>query len=224
MSINSTASSHYMSNASIMEWMELKTERLYEQMGAAMDQSDSRVGAEDALNDIKAKIEDLKASGGDAAPLRAEIKEVIAKYGAEFPEVREGLQPIADELEKRAADIQLHAHTPSTAPNANIVGGGRTVNNPTPAKVEPAEKGERVASKQSDEKVAELPHLKISSEDAERWTNQIKDKVDTLGKQDQLGMVHLQDLNGQLSRTKDVASALMASADKAADNIVSHIG
>ena len=36
-------------------------------------------------------------------------------------------------------------------------------------------------------------------------------------------MVHLQDLNAQLNRAKDVASALMASADKAADNIVAHI-
>ncbi len=70
---------------------------------------------------------------------------------------------------------------------------------------------------------AENPHAKISSDDAKRWTEQISDKVDTLGKQDQLGMVHLQDFNAQLNRTKDMASALMASADKAADNIVAHI-
>lgn len=229
MSITSSSGSHYMSNASIMAWMEEKTERLYEQMGTAMDQSNSRADAEDALNDVKTKIDALKASGADAAPLSGEIKDIIARYDAEFPEVRQALQPIADELDKKAADIQLKAQDQWTAPNANRVPGTRSgsMATPTPAQNQNTRKSEPVASKQSDDKVdkvPELPKLTISSDDAERWSNQIKNKVDALGKQDQLGMVHLQDLNGQLNRAKDVASALMASADKAADNIVSHIG
>jgi uncharacterized protein with von Willebrand factor type A (vWA) domain len=100
MSINTTGS-NYMSNTSILEWMELKTETLYGKMKTAMDQSNHRVAAEDALNDIKAKVDDLKASGADAAELRQSINDTIAKYGAEFPEVGEVLQPIADELSKR---------------------------------------------------------------------------------------------------------------------------
>src|SRR6188768_3677937 len=58
MTINTSGSS-YMSNATIMEWMELKTDRLYEKMRGAMDQSNNRVAAEDALNDVKAKLENL---------------------------------------------------------------------------------------------------------------------------------------------------------------------
>lgn len=216
MSINSTGTTHYMSNASIMEWMEAKTERLYEQMGTAMDQSNSRVDAEDALTDIKGKIEDLKANGGDATPLRELLDETIKKYGAEFPEVGEALQPIADELAQRAGDNQYQALNSNTAPNTLPGTRSGTVPGPTPSPNNRpgATHNTRIGP----------PPLKVSSEDADRWSNKIKDKIDTLGKQDQLGMVHLQDLNGQLNRAKDVASALMASADKAADNIVSHIG
>ena len=75
-----------------------------------------------------------------------------------------------------------------------------------------------------DPKKVELPTVKVSSEDAERWTKEIGNKVDTLSKQDQLGLIYIQEFNSQLNRTKDTASALMASADKASDNIVSHIG
>jgi len=220
MSIN-TSGTNYMSNASILEWMEAKTEGLYAKMRAAMDQSNNRVDAEDALNDIKAKIDDLKASGADAGPLRDQINEAIAQYGAEFPEVGEVLQPIADELNQRFEDAQYKVSNPTAPPN-QAANRSNTHSNPPPANPPPT-KGNVGKNTQSLPTKVELPPVKISKEDAERWTKKITDKVDTLGKQDQLGMIHLQEFNAQLNRTKDTASALMASADKAADNIVAHI-
>jgi hypothetical protein len=212
MSINTTGS-NYMSNTSILEWMELKTETLYGKMKTAMDQSNHRVAAEDALNDIKAKVDDLKASGADAAELRQSINDTIAKYGAEFPEVGEVLQPIADELSKR---YEVAPRVRQQIPSNNLPGtrsGSMAVSSgsaPTgPGKLTPP---------------LLPPKVKITSDDAERWTKEIGNKVDTLGKQDQLGLIYIQDFNSQLSRTKDTASALMAAADKASDNIVSHIG
>jgi hypothetical protein len=219
MSINASGT-NYMSNASILEWMELKTERLYAQMRDSMGESNTRVDAEDALNDIKARMADLKASGADASPLRDQINETIKKYGAEFPEVGQVLQPIEDELSTRIEEAQLHQQQPN--PTRQPQPTDRTSSTSSP----PAGAGGETVGKHTEalpDKV-ELPHVKISSEDAERWTNQITEKVDTLGKQDQLGMVHLQDINAQLNRAKDIASALMASADKASDNIVAHIG
>jgi hypothetical protein len=198
--------------------MESKSEGLYEKMRASMDQSNTRVDAQDALNDIKARMEDLKASGEDAGALRAQIDETIAKYGTEFPEVSEVLQPIANELAERAEKSRPRIIKPTTGPTRP-----GTPPSPEPAGSAPA-KGEQVDKRtESLPTKVDFPSVKISKEDAERWSKQITDKGDTLGKQDQLGMVHLQDLNAQLNRAKDVASALMASADKAADNIVAHI-
>jgi len=187
-----------------------------------MDQSNNRVAAEDALNDVKAKLENLKASGADAAPLRQELEATIAKYGAEFPEVGVVLQPIADELRKRSEANRPKNISEQQPPTHSSV-GGRTNNNATPKPTQP--KGEKV-EKLPDEMPplnAQLAQVKIDGEDVKRWSEAISDKIDTLGKQDSLGMIHLQDFSAQINRAKDTASALMASADKAADNIVAHI-
>lgn len=220
---------NYMSNASILAWMETKTENLYTKMRSAMDQSNTRVAAEDALNDIKGKIDSLQASGDDPRALLDQIQETIELYGAEFPEVREVLEPIASELSGQIKDAALTRGS-SDAPPHDLAGQrSGTINadpkpdpdpdpNPTPST------GESVGKNDDPLLSTDNPHAKISSDDAKRWGDQIGKKVDALGKQDQLGMIYLQEVNGQLNRTKDVASALMASADKAADNIVSHIG
>jgi hypothetical protein len=197
MTIN-TSGSNYMSNGTILEWMEMKTERLYGQMRDAMDTSNNRVDAEDALNTVKAKLEELKASGADAGPLRAEIDEIIAKYGNEFPELREALQPISNELGKRMKDNELTRANPANAPQP----GMRTMGSDVPGKPPPSteeEKEEKVEKHAGDVSItSEDPHVKITGEDAERWSKQISDKVDTLGKQDQLGMVVRADgLGGQ---------------------------
>jgi hypothetical protein len=216
-----TSSTNYMSNATILEWMETKTEGLYSKMRASMDQSNNRVAAEDALNDLKGKIDDLKASGADAGPLRDQIEEAIAQHGAEFPEVGEVLQPIANELTQRIEDALLKRVAPTAPPN-HATTRSNTHGNSPPAHPSSAKTNVGKSTHSHSTKV-ELPPVKISKDDAERWTKQITDKVDTLGKEDQLGMIHLQEFNAQLNRTKDTASALMASANKAADNIVSHI-
>jgi F0F1-type ATP synthase membrane subunit b/b' len=192
-----SGSTNYMSNATILAWMELKTEGLYGQMRAAMDQSNDRANAEDALNKIKGKIADAAANGTDATELRADLQAAIDKYGAEFPDVKKTLQPIVDELTKRHEANVYSAHHRMTW--ANI-----SVNLPSdyPVSVDP---------------------VKLTKEDSERWGKEISDQVDAFGKTDQLGMVNIQEFNAQLNQAKNTASSLMDSADKAAQNIIGHI-
>jgi len=238
MSIDTSGSS-YMSTATIMAWMATKTDNLYKKMETAMDASNSRTNAEDALNDVKAKIDELKGSDADADELRQQINDTIDKYGADFPEVAEVLQPIADELTARYEANQPKAMTADTAPNelagdrhpnteAGDSGGDRSggsIGSQSGSPASESGKDENVGEKKlSDDPKVEFPPVKVSSEDAERWTSHIKDKVDTLSKADQLGLIYIQDFNSQINRAQDAASALVASANKAADNTVAHIG
>lgn len=223
----STSGTNYLSNETLMAWMETKTDDLYGKMREAMGESNSRVKAEDALNSMKAKIDELKASGADAGPLKQELDETIKQYEAEFPEVREALEPISNELGKRMEAAALKP-VQTNAPPPNPTGRAYQAAAPTKSTANQtnpnSNQNETVAKKAGDPPLkAELPHVKIEKDDAERWAKAIADKVDVLGKQDSLGMIHLQDLNAQVNRAKDMASALMASADKAADNIVGHI-
>jgi hypothetical protein len=65
--------------------------------------------------------------------------------------------------------------------------------------------------------------IKASSGQIDDWTKTIGDTVDGLGKQDQLGLINIQEFNSQINQAKQIASALMDASDKAANAIISHI-
>jgi hypothetical protein len=65
--------------------------------------------------------------------------------------------------------------------------------------------------------------IKASSAQIDSWTTEIGNTVDGLGKQDQLGLINIQEFNSQINQTKQIASALMDAADKASNAIISHI-
>jgi len=210
MSINAT--SNYMSNADILAWMETKTEGLYEHMRESMDVANTRADAESALDDVKAQLQNAKGNGNDAAAVTQAINDALVKY-KDIPEVTEVLQPMADKLNgeyakaaKDAAIAQATAAALNATPNPGGLGGllldeeiRNAQNNSTPRAV------------------------KLDSADVDNWTKQIGDKVDALGKQDQLGLIQIQEFNSQLNQAKQTASALMDAADKSSSNIINHI-
>jgi hypothetical protein len=211
MSINATT--NYMSSSTIEAWMETKTEDLYGNMGAAMDESNTRADAEDALNKIKADIVNLQKSGQDAAPLQAEMNDALNKYG-DVPEVAQFLQPIADELNQRMGAASLAAANPPQTgyvdPNERrVVLNGGAPEPPTPLPTADAPRPRE--------------NVTVSSDDSDRWTKQVDSAVDGLGKKDQLGLINIQEFNSQINQTKQIASALMDASDKSAQAIISHI-
>ncbi len=192
-----SASTNYMTSSSIEAWMETKTEALYGNMRDAMDVSDTRAKAEEALNDIKAKMSNAAKDGTDTADLQKEIKDTLDKY-KDNPEVVSVLTPIDVDLSTRAAKAEAAAN------HASYVTGtrGQGVYHPATGAPEP---------------------VKLSVDEADRWGKQLGDVVDGLGKQDQLGMINIQEFNSQINQTKQIASALMDAADKANNAIISHI-
>lgn len=187
---NNVSGSNFISNSEILTWMQKKTDGIYGHMRDAMDTSNNRAHAEDALNDIKNQLLQMKTNGKDATEVNAAIHDTVAKYAEEFPEIGKCLQGFADELDERfaaeaAKDIVPHFN-----------GAWLTFDPPKPVTL--------------DEK-------KIDD-----WTKAIGDKVDALGKQDQLGLINIQEFNAQLNQAKQTASALMDAADKTANSIISH--
>ncbi len=188
---STSGTTNYMSNTSILTWMEEKTEGIYGQMRTAMDSSNDRADAEDALNKIKGKIADAAANGTDATQLQADLRDAIHKYGAEFPDLTKTLQPILDDITKRH-DQNVYAST-------HAYGAFGVM------------------------ELRAVDPVKIDKDTSDRWGKEISDQVDAFGKTDQLGMVNIQEFNSQLNQAKNTASALMDSADKATQNIISHI-
>ncbi|MEO8902570.1 MAG: hypothetical protein ABI488_11280 [Polyangiaceae bacterium] len=204
MSINATT--NYMSSSTIEAWMETKTEQLYGNMGAAMDESNTRADAEQCLNELKAKILDLQKSGGDATALQGQLNDALTQF-KDVPELVTVLQPIADDINKRVADASFAAANP---PVFQPSGGGN-----------PSSFARHVSTIPNSPSPPEP--VKITKEDSDNWTSHISDTVDGLGKKDQLGLINIQEFNSQINQTKQIASALMDAADKSANAIISHI-
>ena len=202
MSIN-TSPSNYISNQEILTWMQEKTDGIYGHMRSEMDTSNQRARAEDALNDIKAKILELKTNGGNTDDLRLAINDTLDQY-PDIPEVAKVLQPFATDLNGRhelmlenQMKVAAYQAQKTTTPN------NARANAPPPR--------------------LDTSPVKLSSDQIENWTKDITAKVENLSKQDQLGLINLQEFNAQLNQAKQTASALMDAADKSANAIINHI-
>jgi hypothetical protein len=199
MSITAT---NYLSSSSIDAWMEQKTDSLYGQMRDSMDTSNHRADAENALNDIKAKLLAAKDSGGDANEVRAAIDDALAEY-KDVPEVAQVLQPLHDTIAAKYKASVDAANKPVT--NNGGAHGYHPSSSDPPALHAP-------------------PPVDLSNNEIDDMTKTIGDGVDALGKQDQLGLINIQELNSEINQAKQIASALLDASSKSADAIISHIG
>jgi len=198
MSVSAAGNSNFISNEAIMEWMQTKTDGIYGHMRESMDTSNTRAGAEDALNTVKAKLVDAATRKLPIDDALALVNDTLKKYGDEFPEVKDALQSIADDLNPKQA---AHLARPDDVTSKSTDAHGRIIKT--------TKKG--------------IPPVKVDKEQTDSWSKQISDKVEALSKQDQLGLINIQEFNAQLNQAKQTASALMDSADKAASAIISHI-
>ncbi|HEY1535593.1 MAG TPA: hypothetical protein VGF76_16340 [Polyangiaceae bacterium] len=203
----SVTATNYLSSSSIDAWMEQKTDALYGQMRDSMDTSNRRADAENALNDIKAKLLAAKDGGGDAADVRAAINETLAEY-KDIPEVAQVLQPLA----KTLTDKYVAAANPPAPHPVTNSGGIAHASAPQNIGV------------WGPPSLQAAPQVKLDSGQIDDMTKSIGDAVDALGKQDQLGLINIQELNSEINQAKQIASALLDASSKSADAIISHIG
>jgi hypothetical protein len=192
-----SATSNYMSNDQIIAWMEKKTDDQYGRLENSMDVANARATEEQDLNDIKTLIVDSKTNGGDAQALSDAVNAAIDKY-KDDPEALKVLGPIQSTLkdEYDAASDAASSSTSYSSGGSSMVSLTQTS---TPAPVT------------------------ITDDQRDAWGKSIDGTISDLSKQDELGMVDIQELNSEINQAKQLASALMDSADKSATSIIDHI-
>jgi hypothetical protein len=202
MSISSTGS-NYISPDTIDAWMAMKTEDAYGQMRAGMDTSGHRTDAEKALNGIKNQLLQMKTNGKDASEVTAAIHQAIDQFGDEFPDVKTTLEGMASTLDARA-DAAAQAANSETVVESTDADGNPIVFH-FPATHQPGP-------------------VQLDSKEIDAWTSSIGDAVDGLGKDDQLGLLNLNQLDSHIKQTEQVGSALIDSRNKTLDSIINRIG
>ncbi len=226
----SIAVTGYMSNSDIIAWMEGKTDGLYQSMTSAMSDSDSQADCEAALNKIKGDIANCKADGGDAAAIHDEVNAALAQYG-DVPGVTDVLQPIADNLNKQygtSSPVSGPMHVTGSTYSAGLIAAASYSSAPASPAPDPAwgwgsgTPGVTPPATPPAPPPAP-PKVTITDDQSTTWSQNIGDTIDDLGKKDQLALINIQEFNSEINQTKQMTSALLDSADKSSQDIISHI-
>jgi hypothetical protein len=203
----------YISNEEYLVWMAEHTAEMYEQMGDAMEVSSESVAIQQELTSIKAKLAQLPngsdAAGADWATVRREVEQLLSTHADHpaAPELRALLEPMIESIEsagKRSVEFIQAASSAITDGPDGLIGAARGV----------IEAGETL----------ELGLDVVPSKDAvANWTEQMQGVIDKFGKDDQMALLNIQNLNARIQQATQLASNLISSANQAASSIVHNI-
>lgn len=161
----------YITNGELLAWLANVSDGRYDEMRRLMGGCDDRRVLAKELTELRALMDEAKASR-DYAPLLAAVNELLAAY--------EGTphQPMLEDL---------------------LVGTAKAV--------------EELAT----------AGMVVKDESFDSWGAMIQGQIDSLGKEDQLMLISIQDLHGQINQQTQLTSNLMAAAARALDNTVANI-
>jgi hypothetical protein len=190
---NGVTSSNYVSDSAILAWVQIQQERQYGQLGATMDFETMRGQmATDAAN-IKQDM--LKASNDTKAipALNDEIKAFQDQYGdiTEFADVTAKVAEYAETVSSKAGEMSGLSDQQATWDAL-----------PVPAEGEPDGRGPR----------PEAPGA-LNADDVKAWADTLDKIVDSSNQNEQLGMIHINEIKSTIDHTAEVASQLIKSSN-----------
>jgi hypothetical protein len=190
--------SNFISDENLLAWLAMKQDGLYGELRDHMDMSRARSKLVEDLNHLKGLID---AGGMSHEEATAEINRLLQAYeGTEFEGPLNELfaQPLAElaTVPERAQD-----QIPDLPDSPLFDEDDYDV----PAAVEKAAEDE------------------LSQKTLESLSKAIENKVDALGRDDQLELIQIQSLTADLREVAQLASNLIASSNQAANSIVGNI-
>jgi hypothetical protein len=219
--ISGSGGAHYISDGEIMAWLATTQGNIYDDLQTSMDLSSARAHMTDALVNIKAELQAANDSK-DFKQVDADLQAFMTTYGSnpDFSEACKGLAPLADRIH---SDVQAHsdfdaAHAEWETKNAEYQkevaaspqtsrGFGIQQSNTLQKPVEPQE--------------PEATHY--SDDQIHSWNTLIDGKTDGASKNDQLTMIHIQELKATLDQSSQLGSTFISSGDKTNSAIINNI-
>jgi hypothetical protein len=214
----SAVGGNYISDGAIMAWLAEQQDRIYGDLKDSMDLAERRADFQSALTNVKAQLADANNTK-DFSAVDKQLQDLMATYGSdpEFAEACAQLKPIADRIHgdldykinvypeaKEKFDAAV-ADAQSRVDSGNSGGRGGGLQNGAIHVAKPAE-----------------PTSSYSKEDLDNWTNIVGGQVDNAGRNDQLTMIHIQELKATLDQGSQLASTFISSGDKTTSSILNN--
>lgn len=213
----------YISDGQIMAWLANQQGRIYDDLKDSMDLSEQRADFSNELNTIKSHLQDANESG-DFSKVNAELQSFIDKYGADprFEELCEGLDGLAARISK---DYDAHANY-GDAIDKYKVDAVAYAKQQGEFLLDPNALQEAISSGT----LLAMPEIpvdpgvpKYNDNQMKSWDELISGKTDAASKNDQLTMIHIQELKATLDQGSQLASTFISSGDKTSSAIINNI-
>jgi hypothetical protein len=216
---------NYISDGSLMEWLATQQDRIYGDLRESMDLSETRAHFTDELNSIKSHLQEANDSKNhDFSKVDAELQAFMAKYGSD-PDLAKLSEDIGDIASKVHGDIESHK---SYAENLAIYESKNSAYLEQQAEIaKDPELGIKLLATgtllSEPQKPVEPAVQKYTDDQLESWNGLIGSKTDTASKNDQLTMIHIQELKATLDQGSQLASTFISSGDKTNSSIINNI-
>lgn len=223
MSAVSGGGGNYVSDGSIMEWLALQQDRIYGDLKDSMDLAEKRAGFTDDLNNIKSAIHDANGKK-DFTQVSADMKAFTEKYGAEpeFAELCEGLKGMFDDVCSGGQAMRDYQEKLAAYPAAKAAYEVQQLQFSLDPQLvlDAVSKGTVLAEPELPTKPTEQSY---DDDKLKQWDELIAGKVDVASKNDQLTMIHIQELKATLDQGSQLASTFISSGDKTQSAIINNI-
>lgn len=205
-----------------MSWLAEQQNRLYGDLRGSIDLSQERAEFADQLNNIKAELQAANKSH-DFHKVDQLMQELLHRYeGTEgFDQLCEGLRGMTDTVH---ADQSLRDAYPEQLQQYRLKrneyeAAGGDFKDPV-----------TITKEDGTTRILYIPvpprdpgPLSYDDKTIDAWTNLIGDKLDVVNKNDQLTMIHIQELKSTIDQGSQLASSFISSGDKTSSAIINNI-
>jgi hypothetical protein len=217
---------NYISDGSLMEWLAEQQNRIYGDLRKSMDLSETRADFTEELTTIKAHLQEASGSKNrDFSKVDAELQAFMDKYGSnpDFAKLCEDIGDIAsrvhEDIESQASTYARDCAVYESMHNAYLEQQALIKNDPT-LEVKLEDTGSLLRDPQ---KPVEPAGHEYTDGELKGWDETIGAKTDKASKNDQLTMIHIQELKATLDQGSQLASTFISSGDKTNSSIINNI-
>lgn len=229
----SNIGSSYMSDAAILAWVNAQQNRLYDDLKATMSSQEERARMASDLADLKKDFEMASRHTEKFPEVSAKMEEFIARYGdnPDFAELVETVSEIKTAIDAQIAKGPIFQQEPPRQ-----VGSPAQPNDPN-AIASDIEDGVTAALALAEESgdgslpqpappPADGPPPKygaFTKESIASWLDAIDKKLDASGTNEQLGMIHINEVKSTIDQGTQVASQLIKSSNDSLSAVINNI-
>jgi hypothetical protein len=220
---------NYISDSDIMAWLAQQQDRIYGELRDSLQVSKGRAEFADAINNIKTALHQAnEKSPPDFSGVNQQLQELLKTYGSDpsYADLCKGLEQLADPIQARVQGhldyLQASRDYVKLATDFVAAGGSLTGLQLQPV-INPSDPFGAARWLQLPKHPTEPPNPPFDDGQLKTFDDLLGGKLDLVNKNDQLNMIHIQQLKALADQGSQLGSQFIGSSDKTSSAIINNI-